>query len=425
MLVPLRDYFSPKDPKSSPLLCATKEHYFTRMSAGTDPGDPSFADTRWITSEDLNVEHLLDVFTTVDADSDGVWNSCAKFMERLVQHKSRPTILQPKIEALPDNHTSKPECLFQLSQLFGSIGNQVERKRLLTHTLELERERGNDHGVAQKLRCLSDINRDMGIRDEGIQQATEASEIYERLGDTVAQAGCLVDLAWLLDSDEELEAAEEAASRAISLVPEDGDQSLVFQSHRILGKIYQSQERTGEAIQHYEVALGIAPASGGDDQLFEVHSSLATLFLGEARLDDARAHVERAKSHAVNNPHNLDLATQQQTSISHAQNMIGWLISEFRNIASMFGWVGTWPQPQPQGRSDQQAFRALIGLLDAVGGDGTELQSQGISVQQAFGELMSGLGTNIFEELGDSEDEGDFREFAQLLGSLNRTTSPG
>jgi len=37
MLAPLRDYFRPKDPKSSPLLSMAKECYFTRLSANLDP----------------------------------------------------------------------------------------------------------------------------------------------------------------------------------------------------------------------------------------------------------------------------------------------------------------------------------------------------------------------------------------------------
>jgi hypothetical protein len=91
MLAPLRDYLSPKDPKSSPLLCTTKEHYFTRMSVSIDPDKPGFGETRWITSEDVNVEHLLDIFTSIDANSDDVWDACANFMEHLFWHKPRLT----------------------------------------------------------------------------------------------------------------------------------------------------------------------------------------------------------------------------------------------------------------------------------------------------------------------------------------------
>ena len=123
--------------------------------------------------------------------------------------------------------------------------------------MKLERERGDDRGAVQELRCLSDTNKDIGAHGEGIQQAREALEIYGRLGDTVAQAGCLLDLAWLLHSDEQLDAAEEATSCATSLIPKEGSEPPVFQSHHILGKVYHSKGELEEATYHYETALGI------------------------------------------------------------------------------------------------------------------------------------------------------------------------
>ena len=222
MLAPLRDYFSPMDPGSSSLLCATKEYYFTWMSADIDLDGPSSGETQWITLEDVNVEHLLDVFTTIDATSEDVWDACANFMKHLSWHKKRLTILKPKIEGLPDDHHFKPTCLFRLSRLFGSIGNQVERKRLLVHALKLWRERGSGLPVAVILMELSEINGHMGLPEEGIQQAEEALGILERLGWTAGQAYCLIGLASLLLSNEQFDAAEEAASRAINLLPENG-----------------------------------------------------------------------------------------------------------------------------------------------------------------------------------------------------------
>ena len=72
MFAPLRDYLSPKDPKSSSLLCTTKERYFIRMSVNINPDGANFGETRWIVSEDVNAEHLLNVFTTIDATSDSI-----------------------------------------------------------------------------------------------------------------------------------------------------------------------------------------------------------------------------------------------------------------------------------------------------------------------------------------------------------------
>ena len=155
------------------------------MSAHVEPDKPGFEETRWITSEDVNVEHLLDVFTTIDVTSGSVWGACADFMNHLVWHKPRLVILGPKVEALPDDHPSKPDCLYHLSRLFQKVGNHTERKRLLTRTLGLCRERGDDHRLIRTLRHLSRAHLAMRLHKEGIRQAEEASEIAGRLGDRV------------------------------------------------------------------------------------------------------------------------------------------------------------------------------------------------------------------------------------------------
>ena len=340
MLAPLRDYLSPKDPKSSPLLCATKERYFARMSVNINPNEPNFGEMRWITSEDVNVEYLLDVFTTIDGNSDGIWEACAHFIAHLYWHKNRHTILKSKIEGLPDDHPSKPECLFQLSRLFHSVGNYVECKQLLSHALRVERDRRNDSQVAQALGHLSRTNRLMGLHKEGIQQAKEAFEILKRLGETVGQVQCLIELAWLLRGDKQFDAAEESASRAISLIPEQGERFLVCQSHRTLGNIYRSKGETEKAIHHFEVALGIASSSDWYDELFWVHYSLAALFYGKGRFDDANVHLERAKPHAVNSAYDLGYAMELQARVWYKQHRFEEAKSEALRAADVYEKLG-------------------------------------------------------------------------------------
>ena len=102
----------------------------------------------------------------------------------------------------------------------------MQSKQLLSRTLAIWRERGSDHEVAYILRRLSDTNRLMYLYGEGIQQAKEALETLEPLGDTTGQAGCSIELAWLLHDNKQLDAAEEAASYAIDLISEKGDSPL-------------------------------------------------------------------------------------------------------------------------------------------------------------------------------------------------------
>ena len=343
MLAPLRDYLRPKDPASSPLLHTTKKCYFNRLSVHTGPSEPGFKNASWITSEDINVEHLLDVFTTIDTNSNDVWDICRYFMEHLAWHKRRLVILGPKIERLPDNHHSKPNCLLELSQLFQSVGNHMECKRLLVHTLKLWRERRNDRRIAATLRYLSDANRLLYLYKEGIDQAREALEITKRLNrnnSKLLQARAWNNLAGLLHADNQLDPAEEAASQAINLLPDKGGQFDICQSHRLLGNIYRAKGETEKAIAHYETALGIASPCNWNIERFWIHFSLAVLFCNTNRLDDAHVHVEHAKSHAINDPYNLGRMMQLRAEIWQKEHKFEEAKSEVLCAADVFEKLG-------------------------------------------------------------------------------------
>ena len=312
MLAPLQEYFRPKDPCSSPLLCTTRKHYFRRLSARVDPVQSGFEEARWIVSEDVNVEHLLDVFTSVDANSVEVWTACTNFIKHLYSHKRRLIGLGPKIEGLPDNHPSKPRCLFELSRLLGSVGNSRERKRLLTHTLKIWRERGNKHEVAKTLRFLSGAKRQLHLYKEGIQDVKEASELYEQLGDVGGQVLALEQLARLLHGDGQLDEAEKAASHLITILPDEPRPYNLCRSHSLLGEIYRSKGDTEKAIDHFKTALDIASPFSWHSDVSRNHHYLAEIYSDQGRFGDANAHIEQAKLHSINNPYALGSATGQQ-----------------------------------------------------------------------------------------------------------------
>ena len=319
MLAPIRDYIGPRDPRSSSLLCATRDHYFSRLSVDVDPGEPGFEESLWIVSEDVNVEHLLDVFTSLDPGGSDIWEVCFHFMEHLYWHKPRQTTLKSKIEALTDDHPSKPKCLSELSRLLGRLGNDAERKRLLTHTLELERRRGNGFWVAFTLRQLSDANRNLNLNEEGILQVKEALEIFKRIGDTSGELQSLDLLALMLHEDKKLDAAEDTASRAINLAMEKGQERQACRFHRVLGEIFQSKGETKKAIHHLEESINIASRFNWKDGLFWNHYGLAVLFRDEGRFDEASAHIEQAKSHSSNDAYQLGRATELQAGVFRLQ----------------------------------------------------------------------------------------------------------
>jgi len=66
----------------------------------------------------------------------------------------------------------------------------------------------------------------------------------------------------------------------------------------------------GNTAQHLNAALEIASSFNWHGQLFWVHYSLTQSPIHEGRPDDANAHLKHAKSHTINNTHNLGCGTR-------------------------------------------------------------------------------------------------------------------
>ena len=202
----------------------------------------------------------------------------------------------------------------------------------------------------------SDANRLMDLPKEGIQRAKEALGMFEQLGDIGGQARCLTDLTRLWQDDGQFDAAQEAAFRALDLLPETGKQLRVCDSHRTLGNIYRFKGETKKAIYHFEVALGIASAFNWHDLLFWVHYELAELFLGESGSDDAQAHIERAKLHTVNNIYYLGRVTELQAEIWYKQHRLEVARAEALRAADNYNKLGA--------TIDMERCRELLRMIE-------------------------------------------------------------
>jgi len=196
----------------------------------------------------------------------------------------------------------------------------------------------------------------MGLYEEGIQQAKEASGIFERLGDTAEQGQCLTFLAFVLYEDEQLDAAEEATSCAINLLSGKDEQFKVCQCHRVLGNIYRSKGETEMAVHHFELALRIASSFDWPNELFWICFSLAQLFFDQDKFDDAHVHIERVKSHAANNTYHLGRTMHLQANIWYRQDRLEQAKSEGLRAADVFEKLGA--------ARDLEVCRELLQWID-------------------------------------------------------------
>jgi tetratricopeptide (TPR) repeat protein len=151
---------------------------------------------------------------------------------------------------------------------------------------------------------------------------------------------CSIDLAQLLYSDKQLEAAEDVASRTINLATEKGQEIFICRSHQVLGKIYHSRGEKQKAINHSETAIGIATSFNWHDELFWNHLGLAEMFHDGGDFDKASTHVRQTKSYTANEPYKLGLATKIQAEVWYKQHRLEEAKSEALQALEIYEKLG-------------------------------------------------------------------------------------
>ena len=161
---------------------------------------------------------------------------------------------------------SSVTVIVYVSPLYAQLMNPTGKVgRALNFNLKLEREQGDDDGVAPKLNVLSNANRMLGLFKEGIRQLRR----------------------WKSTNGLVTRAPGKSRKRSISCdqTPRGGQEFLVCQFHQVLiGNIYRSKVRREDAIHHFGTALGIAIPPVGNTNCFGVITTSPSFFSMEAIL---------------------------------------------------------------------------------------------------------------------------------------------
>ena len=203
---------------------------------------------------------------------------------------------------------------------------------------------------------LGMANSHLGLFKEGIYQAKEALETFERIGDVGKQVLSLLVLAVALLYDNQFDAAEEVVSHAFQLLPEKGEEYLVCKSHFALGDICRYKGEREKAIHHFKTVLDYGSRFEWDDQSFLAHYFLALLYYQEDKFDNSLTHVEQAKLHAANDAQWVGLGVELQARVYYRQHKFEEAIFEALHAVEILEKLGD--------QASAERCRALLKIIE-------------------------------------------------------------
>ena len=306
MLAPIRLHMS-ADEDYGGLLSDLQTYYYTELDGSSQltPGDEGFEQTKWIGSEDDNVERLINHFLISSPSDHGATmdasTACENFLRLLYAQKPRRTILGPLVEDLPEDDNelavAKAWCLRRLGELERYLGDLAEARELLSDAQELFLHEEMRNPAASCLLQVARIGRDLGEYGEAERQFREASAIFSELRDSDGEAHCNHGLGrMLLKMGKGVEAApflEDAQEYFESIE----DWQNVSEIRISLGRVELSERNLEDAEDHFEAARDIAERMEnwnwlGECLRWEAEVSLRLEEWGKAHklLGEARKH---------------------------------------------------------------------------------------------------------------------------------------
>ena len=112
MLAPIRLYFTDRGGPDFLLLVDVRAYYYDQLEKFAD-GEQGKEGRTWLTTEDINVEHLIALDLRRHENIQASCQACVRFIKLLIQYKLRPTTLYPAVKDLPHHEPN----LFQIFRL--------------------------------------------------------------------------------------------------------------------------------------------------------------------------------------------------------------------------------------------------------------------------------------------------------------------
>jgi len=179
-------------------------------------------------------------------DLHGYWDEAIKWGERAAEAARRA--LDGKALARFVHNTAV---------IYQKRGRYQEARDLYNQSLEIDKQLGNQAGIAMSLRQLGRIARDQGDYQEARDLYNQSLEIMKQLGNQAGIAKSLHQLGRIAQLQGHYQKAEDLCNQSLEIKGNLGDQAGIGISLHQLGRIAQLQGRYQDAKELYNQSLEI------------------------------------------------------------------------------------------------------------------------------------------------------------------------